>query len=140
MGPLGLPSRPPRNKSRQFLMASNRCSRARPIGNYLVQIYATKSEDLLRLGGIEVSGVTPGDAWNTAYRRNSDDYLNPGKRLQDPEFWQHGNSAMLVDKGLVNPQRGVEYGHDPRGQAAKLDRNAINNGRILTFREGKRVR
>ncbi len=101
---------------------------------------ATKSEDLLRLGGIEVSGVTPGDAWNTAYRRYSDDYLNPGKRLQDPEFWQHGNSAMLVDKGLVNPQRGVEYGHDPRGQAAKLDRNAINNDRILTFREGKRVR
>lgn len=42
------------------------------------------------------------------------------------------NNAPQVDP------KGREYGHDPRGQARVLDRNATNNS-TMNFRGGKRV-
>jgi len=104
---------------------------------------SSNSARLLALGGINVAGASgfegPKDLWQTAFSQYGDRAANAAEPLKpnaNPLFPPIGKVHGLDDNPILNR----EYGHDPRGQARRLDRNAVNNNVNLIFRGGKLIR
>lgn len=98
---------------------------------------------LLSLGGINVGPSlmpqSPKAIWQSAFKQYGDFAGNQGYLPPPNPLFPH--SAPVTNGYDTNPQvdpKGREYGHDPRGQARVLDKNARNNYTI-NFRGGKRV-
>jgi len=105
---------------------------------------------LLALGGINVgSGAmpqTPTAVWLSAFAQFGNREANSlvtttasPSGVVSPRF--PGSRNVTIQGYDTRPQvdpKGREYGHDPRGQARVLDRNATNNF-TMSFRGGKRV-
>jgi len=104
---------------------------------------ASNSIKLLALGGINVGPTlmpqTPTAVWQSAFKQYGDFGGNRGYLPSPNPLFPN---MVPITNGYNNaPQvdpKGREYGHDPRGQARVLDRNATNNYTI-NFRGGKRV-
>jgi hypothetical protein len=101
---------------------------------------ASNSISLLKLGGIDVSTgpfpQSPKNVWNESV-------LKFGQKLNlaepSPRFPNHTREFRPGYDS--RPVPGQKYGRDPRGQAQArtLDRNTINNGSQLIFRNGRRI-
>jgi RHS repeat-associated protein len=113
-----------------------------PDWKYLTPNCVSKSEDLLKLGGIDVgNSILPIGMWRESVRK----YGNDDAKGTEPQNWPSFGNPRTYNPGVsrlgvpVGDQPGKEYGHDPRGQARKVDRSAVNNDQLIRFRGGQRV-
>jgi RHS repeat-associated protein len=92
--------------------------------------------NLLKLGGIDAGAVNkifPTDAWNSLFRQYASDQISTVREYTGSE-----RGSQWHDKQVIPDKAGASYGRDPRGQARRVDPNAVNN-RELHFRDGKRL-
>jgi RHS repeat-associated protein len=103
----------------------------------------TKSSELLKLGGIEISGPRPIDFWGDAFKQFSKEAK---WRRRHPEEARMKDLAVAGQGwpeefswgfALKFPKKGTDYGRDPRAHARKVDLKASNP--YLKFRGGKIV-
>jgi hypothetical protein len=91
--------------------------------------------NLLKLGGIDIgfgNNIFPTDAWNSLVPKFAPELVKT--KPEDAGNRGGWRRVQYVD----DPAVGQSYGRDPRGQARRVDPNAINN-RELHFRDGKRL-
>jgi RHS repeat-associated protein len=91
--------------------------------------------NLLKKGGIDTGFMNkflPTDAWQSLFRQYAKDQL----KTEMVDVGDRGGWRKVTSVPDARP--GQDFGRDPRGQARKVDRNAINN-RELRFRDGKRL-
>jgi len=98
---------------------------------------------LLKLRGIDVGPSvmpqTPTAVWQSAFKQFGNFQANQGYLPSpNPMFPKMVAGTLGYDTAPDVYPKGREYGHDPRGQARVLDKNATNNYTI-NFKGGKRV-
>jgi hypothetical protein len=91
--------------------------------------------NLLNRGGVGTGFLDkflPKDAWVRLFTNYAADQLKTERvDVGDRGGWK-------IVKSVPTPKPGQDFGRDPRGQARRVDPNAVNN-RELRFRDGKRL-
>lgn len=95
----------------------------------------TQTENILNAGGLNISGTTPTDVWQSAYSQFSAGGLDwkdeTNAAFQQSPFYNPGPPPTGPgNAGYDNPQPGQEYGRDPSGDAGKVDPDAQKNENI----------
>jgi RHS repeat-associated protein len=83
----------------------------------------TQSDDILKTGGVDISGTTPTQVWHSAFDQYSSGALEPPEQST-------GDALPPKDPGYDNPKPGQEYGVDPSGSSGRIDPNAQKNENI----------
>jgi hypothetical protein len=83
----------------------------------------TQSDDILKTGGVDISGTTPTQVWHSAFDQYSSGALDPPEQST-------GDALPPKDPGYDNPKPGHEYGVDPSGSSGRTDPNAQKNENI----------
>jgi RHS repeat-associated protein len=89
----------------------------------------SNSRDALSQGGINITSIAPKGVWMEAFGQYA-------SRDNNPLGWHTESGAGIpIPKAVMRPDR-REYGHDPRGQARRLDNKAVNVNNKLYFKGG----
>jgi hypothetical protein len=91
--------------------------------------------NLLARGGIKVrwdEKFFPKDAWNSLIRQ----YAPEAVKTEIVDSGDRGGWRKVTS--VPTPKAGESFGKDPRGQARRVDPDAVFN-KPLRFRDGKRV-